>query len=154
MNPTTVGWIVFETCVAIWKTLLEQNYLQIPSEDDWMRISAEFEHDWNFPNVVRAIDGKYVQMFAPPNEGSNYYNYKKTHCIVLLGVCDARYKYILVDIGDTSRQSDGSVYANSKLGYAIENNLFSIYRGKKRPNSAKVLPYAFVGDYAFSLKRH
>ena len=154
MSPTTVGRIVFETCVAIWKTLLEENYLKIPSEDDWMKISAEFEHYWNFPNVVGAIDGKHVQMFAPPNEGSNYYNYKKTHSIVLLGVCDARYKYTLVDIGDTGRQSDGSVYTNSKLGYAIENNLLSIPRDKKLPNSAKVLPFVFVGDDAFSLKRH
>ena len=39
-----------------------------------------------------------------------------------MGVCDAHYKFILLDIGDSGRQSDGSVYNNSYLGYAIDNN--------------------------------
>ena len=32
----------------------------------------------------------------------------------------------MVDIGDPGRQSDGSVYHNSLLGYAIENNVLNI----------------------------
>ena len=64
-------------------------------------------------------------MFAPAGQASSFFNYKKTHSIVLLEVCDANYKFILVDIGDSGRQSDGSVYANSNLGFAIERKLLS-----------------------------
>ena len=85
MSPTTVGRIVFEACVTIWKTLLEQNYLKIPFDDDWMRISAEFEHYWNFPNVVGAIDGKHVQMFAHQMRGLSIITTKRPTALYCLG---------------------------------------------------------------------
>ena len=37
-----------------------------------------------------------------------------------MAVCSANYKFLLVDIGDSGRQSDGSVYSNSNLGFTIE----------------------------------
>ena len=73
---------------------------------------------------------------------------------MLLGVCDAKYKCTLVDIGDSGRQSDGSVYANSHLGYAIENKRPNVLPDAKSSRPSKVLPYVFVGDDAFGLKRH
>ena len=44
-------------------------------------------------------------MQAPHNSGSEYFNYTKTHNIVLLVVCNARYEFLLVDIRDSGRQS-------------------------------------------------
>ena len=78
-----------------------------------------------------AIDGKHVVMQAPHNSGSEYFNYKKTHSIVLLALCNARYEFLLVDIGDSGRQSDGSVYNNSQLGHAIEHKLLNIPKPDK-----------------------
>ena len=60
----------------------------------------------------------------------------------------------MVDIGDAGRQSDGSVYNNGNVGYAIENNLLNIPKDCKLQNSDRVLPYVFVADDAFGLKRH
>ena len=65
-------------------------------------------------------------MQAAAGTGSSFFNYKKTHSIVLLAVCNARYQFSLVDIGDSGRQSDGSVSAYSHLGHVIENNLLNI----------------------------
>ncbi len=93
-------------------------------------------------------------MFAPANLGSSYFNYKKTHSIVLIAVCDAKYKFTLLDIGDSGRQSDGSVYANSHLGYAIEKNLLGIPIDSEITDTGRVLPYVFMADDAFALKRH
>ena len=36
--------------------------------------------------------------------------------------CNARYLFTILDIRDSDRQSKDSVYANSNLGYAAENN--------------------------------
>ncbi len=90
MSPTTVGRMINETCKSIWNRLSEQDYLKVPTtEAEWERIDKEFEDRWNFPHAVGAIDGKHVAMSAPPGSGSGYFNYKRTHSIVLLGVCDA-----------------------------------------------------------------
>ncbi|XP_065641181.1 uncharacterized protein LOC124807037 [Hydra vulgaris] len=155
MSPTTVGRIVYETCNAIWNNLLRE-YVKTPnSETEWEKIAYEFETRWHFPHCVGAIDGKHVQMFAPARSGSSYFNYKKTHSIVLMAVSDAKYRFILVDIGDSGRQSNGSVYNNSRLGFAIENNLLKIPKDSKiSNNSYKILPYVFVADDTFGLKRH
>jgi len=67
-----------------------------------------------------------IVMQAPHNSGSEYFNYKKSHSVVLLAGCNAKYECIMVDSGDSGRQSDGSVYHNSHLGYAIENNTLNI----------------------------
>ena len=71
-----------------------------------------------------------------------------------MAICDTQYKFTLVDIGDTGRQSDGSVYNSSHLGYAIENTLLKIPGPAKLPDSNKQIPFVFVADDAFRLKTH
>ncbi|XP_057299249.1 uncharacterized protein LOC130629887 [Hydractinia symbiolongicarpus] len=134
MSPAVVGRIIHETCFAVWDALHDKGYLETPNnETDWKRIAHKFELKWNFPNALQAIDGKHVLMQAPAR---------------------AQYKFLLVDIGDWGRQSDGSVYFKSNLGFAIEENRLNIPTMAKLPNSDRVLPYVFVADDAFGLKPH
>ena len=99
------------------------------------------------------MDGKHVIMQCPARGGSDYFKYKKKHSIVLLAVCDGQYKFLLVDIGDAGRQSYGSVYANSHLGYAIDR-LPNFPAPNRIGNSNEAFPYVFLADDAFGLKTY
>ena len=152
VSPPTVSRIIQETCGVIWDELCRCGYLAVPdTEYKWEKIAKEFELRWNFPHCLGAIDGKHIVIQAPACSGSEYFNYKKTHSIVLLAVCNGRYEFTMLDIGNAGRQSDGGVYKNSQLGYAIDNNTIN------RPpppinNSEKWFPYVFVADDAFQMK--
>ena len=130
-------------------------FLSVPSSKGaWLRIASDFERTWNIPHCLGAIDGKHVVIQAPGRSGSDCFNYKKSHSSVPLAVCDANYEFAMVDIGDSGRQSDGGVYANSKLGYAIENDILNIPDPDFIANSGNntKFPYVFVADDASSLK--
>ena len=156
ISPSAVSRIITETCDAIWTSLKRMHYLDCPSNvSEWKSVAQEFESRLNFPHAVGALDGKHVVMQALYNSGSAYFNYKKTHSIVLLAVCYTKYEFTMVDIGDSGRQSDGSVYNNSHLGFAIENNTLNLPDPDVvGSNPENKLPYVFVADGAFRLKCH
>lgn len=95
---STVLTIVHEVCAAVWKNL-QPLVMPKPTQELWTKIEEEFRTIWNFPNCIGAIDGKHVNIRAPWNSGSLYFNYKKYFSTVLLAVVDAKYKFIIVDIG-------------------------------------------------------
>jgi len=125
-----------------------------PTEDRWEQIAQDFWMLWNFPNCLGAIDGKHVTIQAPPNSGSNYYNYKKTFSIVLLALVDAHNNFIAVDVGSYGKNSDGGILAHSNLGKALENNSLKIPESKTLPGTNTKAPFVIVGDEAFPLKTY
>ena len=147
-----MGRIIRETTQVVWSVL--SKYVEAPNtEESWKEIAKGFEKQWNFPHCVGAIDGKHVNIQAPVNSGSTYFNYKKFFSIFLMAVCNFNYEFTLIDVGDIGRQSDSGVYNKSQLGYAIEQNL--INRPKPEPingYSQTKFPYTFVADKGFSLK--
>ena len=156
ISRSTVCRIITETYDAIWTVLMREGFLTCPSkEEEWKEKSQSFENKWNFSQVIGALNGKHIVMQAPHNAGSGYFNYKKAHSVVLLAICNANYEFILVDIGNSGRQSDGSVYANSHSGFCIENKKLSIPACDEIVNGSGVkFPYVFVADDAFGLKPH
>lgn len=119
MGESTVRSIVYDTCRGIWDTMSAEHLKTPTTVERWTTIAKDFERQWNFPNCVGSIDGKHCPVQAPPNSGSEYFNYKKHFSIVLMAVSDANYKFTYVDVGAAGRWSDAGTFENCSLNTAL-----------------------------------
>lgn len=87
-------------------------YLPKPKEEKWRGIAQRFWEKLNFPNCLRALDGKHLL------SGSQFFNYKKTFSIVLLVFVDADYRFQVIQVGDFGRTDDGRVTWD--MGWKLE----------------------------------
>ena len=133
LRVSTVHHTIKNTCDAIWMEL-KDTHMKPPERRDWECIEEGFRTKWNFPNCCGAIDGKHVNIQAPKNSGSPFFNYKGKFSLVLMASGNADYRFIYVDIGDCSSQSDGAVFKNSNLGQAFVNGELDIPEPKELPN--------------------
>ncbi|XP_077485572.1 uncharacterized protein LOC144096626 isoform X2 [Amblyomma americanum] len=64
----------FDELHSIVRRDLRRNFEPGPAQ--WEESAQEFSRRWNFSHCVGAVDGKHVQITAPPNSGSSFFNYK------------------------------------------------------------------------------
>jgi len=95
----------------------------VPTSIKWQQIQLGFNERWNFPGCCGAIDGKHIVIKAHPSAGSEYYNYKGTNSIVLLGirVVDHNHCFSFIDVGSYGRNADGGVFQQCDLYHLLEN---------------------------------
>ncbi|XP_049457690.1 uncharacterized protein LOC125904380 [Epinephelus fuscoguttatus] len=120
VEVSTVSRIVEDVVSAIWDYLVD-DFMSVPTTEEWRSIAGRFEEWWNFPLCCGAVDGKHVVLKAPANSGSQFFNYKGTYSIVLLAVVDAEYQFRVIDVGGYGRSSDGGILANSAFGQALRS---------------------------------
>ena len=107
IRKSAIAYIIKETTCAIW-TALQAQHTPSPTEEIFQEIAKDFNIRWNFPNCIGSIDGKHIRINkCPPNSGSQYFNYKHYHSIVLQAVMDANLKFISVDVEAYGKQRDG-----------------------------------------------
>ena len=123
-----------------------------PTECVWKEIERGFCTRWNFPNTVRALDGKHVVIEAPHNSGADFFCYKKYFSVVLLALVDAEKKFIFVDVGGYGKNSDASIFNSSELGRKLQDGTLNIPPAKKLPGTDVYLPHVIIGDEAFPLR--
>ena len=107
------------------------------------------------PHVIGAIDGKHVAMECPKNTGSIYHSYKGFFSQVLLAVCDAKYKFIFIDVGQYGSTNDRAVLKNLELGRRLESYSLNIPskdiadKNYFKDGEPFILPYYVVVDEIF-----
>ncbi|XP_030767516.1 protein ALP1-like [Sitophilus oryzae] len=154
VGHATVHCIVNETCQVLWN-VLSPIYLKSPNtEKEWKDISDGFWSRWNFPNCIGALDGKHINIKAPARSAVHcILTTKKNFSIVLLAACDSAYTFTLVDIGAYGSSSDGGVFKNSVFGQRLEEDDMHVPKNSNLPFSNVQMPYFFVADEAFPLKK-
>ena len=71
-----------------------------------------------------------------------------------MGLVDANYKFLNIDVRCNGRISDGGVLCNCDLLKAFEQNSLNIPSVGELPNDGRKLPYIIVEDDAFPLKTY
>ena len=136
----------------IWKVLSPIHLRSTSTEQEWKQISNDFEEIWNLPHCIGAVDGKHIAIECPKKSGSKYFNYKGFFSLVLLAICDAKYCFTFVDIGQYGSGNDSGVLKLSHMGKCFEDNSLNVPEGSKIPGMDMELPYFLVGDEIFPLK--
>ncbi|KAK3883109.1 hypothetical protein Pcinc_012537 [Petrolisthes cinctipes] len=107
-SPNLLSRLIPEVCEALYQ-MLHTSHLKLPqTEDEWRRVQADYNNEWQFPNCMGALDGKRVLIGKPAKSGSIYYDYKSNFSVIMLALVDARYKFLYVDVGGAGRASDGA----------------------------------------------
>ena len=143
--------VLREGCAAIW-TALKNDYLKTPSTPaEWKQVAEEFEREWNLPHVIGALDGKHITIQNPKMGGSDFHNYKGFNSSNLMAICDAKYRFLWVDIGSYGRDNDTAVFSRSDISEMMHTG------DAKLPAAERVdgyfLPYYLVGDEIFPLRQ-
>lgn len=155
IGKSSISKIINETCSAIWNCLKDQYVCPPKNAEAWKNIAKDFFEIWNLPHCVGAIDGKHIRIKAPINSGSLYYNYKGFFSLVLMAICDARYVFTFVDIGDYGSNNDSGVFRRSEMGKSFFNKQMNLPKPALIENFLNFgpVPYFLAGDDAFPLQQ-
>lgn len=73
-----------------------------------------------------AMDGKRFLIRKPANSGSEYFDCKTHHSIIMLALVDANYTFLFVDVGAQGRASDARVWDKCNLNKYLEKNRLQV----------------------------
>ena len=110
-----------------------------------------FRQQWNFHHVLGAIDGKHVAFQKSPHAGSDFYNYKKFHSIIIMAVVNANYKFNWLNIGINGVVGNAQIWNNSQLKFGISIDRLHLPQPEPFLGDTPDIPF-FSGDDAFSLE--
>lgn len=143
--------IIPETCEAIVGALRDEYFKFPKNPQEWNKVADDFERLWQFPNCGGVLDGKHVRISRPPNSGSYYYNYKGYFSIILMALVNAKFEFLMVDVGKNGEVSDGGFLEQTKFYNLLLNDELCLPVSE---DTKQNLPFVFLGDEAFPSHKH
>jgi hypothetical protein len=150
----TLSVLVKEVCQAIVDAYKDE-VMQCPTtRDEWKAVADKFEQRWNVPHACGALDGKHVAIRKPPSSGSLFHNYKGFYSVVLMGLVDADYKFLWIDVGGDGYMSDAQIYNDSELKELLADGAIGLPAPDRLPGDDQDTPYFLLADDAFALRTY
>ncbi|XP_016656676.1 putative nuclease HARBI1 [Acyrthosiphon pisum] len=154
IGESTVSGLIKECCLALWEVLkdkviklaytMELCFLLQISMLGWKCLKDLIIIGICYmPNCVGAMDGKHIVHQAFSNSGSMYYNYKGTHSIVLLAICDANNEIDFPD--DAPIDSDNGFIPY----YIVADEAFMLLPNVMRPYPSRSKANLPIDEAAF-----
>ena len=145
MGRSTVSSIIDEVCEELWDVL--ENFVQpLSAKSDWEKISDDFLEFWKMLHCIGAIDGKHVAVLKPTFSGSLWHNYMGFFSMIFLAICNARYCFSFVDVGEYGSNNDSGVLNNSQMRKLFKHNEVNIPNPSEIEGTDVELPYFLVED--------
>ena len=150
----TMSLCVREVCQAIVDEYKNEVIACPTTASEWRAIAEQFARRWNTPHACGALDGKHVACRRPRNSGSLYYNYKGFYSVLLMGLVDADYNFLWIDVGGQGHMSDAQIFNESELKECLEDGSINLPQADPLPHDDTNMPYFFLGDDAFGLRTY
>jgi hypothetical protein len=83
-----------------------------------------------------------------------FYNYKYLFAVILMGVADAKCRFVCVDIGGYGRDCATAVFKRSTLWISIQTTMLELPSERLSGTEGPNVPHFFVGDEGFTLNRY
>ncbi|BET03398.1 Hypothetical protein NTJ_16216 [Nesidiocoris tenuis] len=147
MGRSTLSIALKAVCLAIYNALKTQ-YMKEPKREDWLTISEGFEEKTGFPHCVGAIGAKYIRIKTPWGPEKDFFKFKKSFCIALIGVVDHNHQFSFIDVGGNREETEGNLLKATEFGdkiYSYNLDLPLAQPLRSDPNGA-ALPFIFVNE--------
>ena len=127
LGITTIQRIVVEVCEALvvhlWQDTVSGNF---PSSEQQMREKIiDMEELWQFPCCWAAVDGCHISIKCPDGgaeAAKEYHNFKNFYSIVLMGLIDAKYRFVWASVGIPGNTHDAMILQTTQLWKDITEN--------------------------------
>lgn len=127
LGVATIQGIVIEVCQAIvlnlWQDAVTRHF---PSSEEQLRKKIiEMEEIWQFPCCWAAVDGCHISIKCPDGgaeAAKEYYNFKNFYSIVLMGLVDAKYRFVWASVGFPGNTHDAMILQATQLWKDISTN--------------------------------
>ena len=107
--------ILSAICQRLNKKNLLDKLVTLPSQNEQLQCSNQYEDMKGFPGVIGMIDGSHIQIHKPNERGQDYYNRKDFYSVVLQGVVGKDLKFVDVFTGWPGKLHDARVFRKSQL---------------------------------------
>ncbi|CAF0853809.1 unnamed protein product [Rotaria sordida] len=99
IGKSTAAQLLHDFCEVL-VNLFFHRLIKFPVNDQQVKQTTDaFLNKYGYPMCIGSIDGTHISIEPPIGEETDYFNYKKFHSIILLGVVDASLKFSYVNIG-------------------------------------------------------